>query len=218
MYHWLHFLIFWVSASHFYHASAWLKLFTLQKDYNKNLMQKDFAAIIASSVVLAALSVSPYDRLHDATHLEFENEKELNLRMISLIGFNIEAKCESREWVITVINIHEILINNLSDNKSHGHCFSWNGDVITKLQNFGYTCSDVTYGTIVDGLCKIGNIDQAIKLLKDMEKGNRKPNILMYIAIIDGLCKDEQITKAQNLFKEMICNFLFCIIRQLMLK
>ncbi|KAF6171534.1 hypothetical protein GIB67_018058 [Kingdonia uniflora] len=28
----------------------------------------------------------------------------------------------------------------------------------------------VTYGTIVDGLCKIGNVDQAIKLLKDMER------------------------------------------------
>ncbi|KAF6146923.1 hypothetical protein GIB67_036642 [Kingdonia uniflora] len=86
------------NASHFYHAYAWLKLFTLQKDYNKNLTQKDLQ-LIASSVVLAALSVSPYDRLHGATHLELENEKERNLKMTSLIGFNIEAKCESREGV-----------------------------------------------------------------------------------------------------------------------
>ncbi|KAF6174966.1 hypothetical protein GIB67_026454 [Kingdonia uniflora] len=88
--------IFWVSDSHLYHAYAWLKLYTLQKTYNKNLTQKDLQ-IIASSVVLAALSVSPYDRLHGASHLELENEKERNSRMTSLIGFNIEAKREGRE-------------------------------------------------------------------------------------------------------------------------
>ncbi|KAF6139872.1 hypothetical protein GIB67_009719 [Kingdonia uniflora] len=47
--------------------------------------------------------------------------------------------------------------------------------------------TDVTYGTMVDGLCKTGNVDQAIKLLKDIDKGNHKPNILIYNAIIDSL-------------------------------
>ncbi|KAF6160804.1 hypothetical protein GIB67_036005, partial [Kingdonia uniflora] len=70
--------IFWVSASHLYHAYAWLKLFTLQKTYNKYLTQRDLQ-LISSSVVLAALSVSPYDRMRGASHLELENEKELNL-------------------------------------------------------------------------------------------------------------------------------------------
>lgn len=90
--------IFWVSDSHLYHAYAWLKLFTLQKTYNKNLTQKDLQ-LIASSVLLAALSIIPYDHKHGASHLELENEKVHNLRMASLIGFSLDPKRNSKEVV-----------------------------------------------------------------------------------------------------------------------
>ncbi|KAL3728396.1 hypothetical protein ACJRO7_033046 [Eucalyptus globulus] len=90
--------IFWISSSHLYHAYAWLKLFNLQKSFNKNLSQKDLQ-LIASSVVLAALSVAPYERTRHASHMESENEKERNLRMADLIGFNVDAKLESREML-----------------------------------------------------------------------------------------------------------------------
>ncbi|XP_050221099.1 eukaryotic translation initiation factor 3 subunit A [Mercurialis annua] len=88
--------IFWISSSHLYHAYAWSKLFTLQKSFNKNLSQKDLQ-LIASSVVLAALAVPPYNHTRGASHLELENEKERNLRMANLIGFNLDPKPESRE-------------------------------------------------------------------------------------------------------------------------
>nr|CAD1832102.1 unnamed protein product [Ananas comosus var. bracteatus] len=88
--------IFWVSDSHLYHAYAWLKLFGLQKSYNKNLSQKDLQ-LIASSVLLAAISVVPFDHKYGASHLELENQKERNLRMASLINFSLEPKRESRE-------------------------------------------------------------------------------------------------------------------------
>lgn len=90
--------IFWISSSHLYHAYAWFRLFLLQKSFNKNLSQKDLQ-LIASSVVLAALSVPPHDRTHGASHLELEHVKERNLRMANLIGFNLETKPESREVV-----------------------------------------------------------------------------------------------------------------------
>ncbi|XVE89595.1 hypothetical protein DITRI_Ditri20bG0008600 [Diplodiscus trichospermus] len=90
--------IFRISGSHLYHAYAWFKLFMLQKNFNKNLSQKDLQ-LIASSVVLAALSVSPYDQTRGASHLELENEKERNLRMANLIGFHLEPKVENREVV-----------------------------------------------------------------------------------------------------------------------
>ena len=91
--------IFWVSSSHLYHAYAWFKLFSLQKSFNKNLSQKDLQ-LIASSVVLAALSVAPYDLRRGASHVELENEKERNLRMANLIGFNLEQKLDGREVVM----------------------------------------------------------------------------------------------------------------------
>ncbi|KAJ4849474.1 Eukaryotic translation initiation factor 3 subunit A [Turnera subulata] len=89
--------IFWISSSHLYHAYAWFKLFSLQKSFNKNLTQKDLQ-MIASSVVLAALAVPPYDHSRGASHLELENEKERNVKKMSnLIGFNLDPKRESRE-------------------------------------------------------------------------------------------------------------------------
>uniref|UniRef100_A0ACD5YW35 Uncharacterized protein n=1 Tax=Avena sativa TaxID=4498 RepID=A0ACD5YW35_AVESA len=88
--------IFWISESHLYHAYAWLKLFNLQKSYNKNLTQKDLQ-LLASSVLLAALSVTPYDNKYGASHLELENEKERGLRMANLVNFSLDSKRENRE-------------------------------------------------------------------------------------------------------------------------
>ncbi|OIV92120.1 hypothetical protein TanjilG_26978 [Lupinus angustifolius] len=88
--------IFWISSSHLYHAYAWFRLFLLQRSFNKNLSQKDLQ-LIASSVVLAALSVPPHDHTQGASHFELEHEKERNFRMANLIGFNLETKPESRE-------------------------------------------------------------------------------------------------------------------------
>ncbi|KAF5202802.1 Eukaryotic translation initiation factor 3 subunit a [Thalictrum thalictroides] len=88
--------ICWIADSHLYHAYAWFKIFTLQKSYNKNLTQKDLQ-LIASSIVLAALSVVPFDHMRGASHMELQNEKERNLRMASLIGFNLDPKRETRE-------------------------------------------------------------------------------------------------------------------------
>ncbi|KAI3839630.1 hypothetical protein MKX03_018688 [Papaver bracteatum] len=88
--------IFRVSDSQLYNAYAWSKLFSLQKSYNRHLTQKDLQ-LIASSVVLAALSVTPYDRGYGASHLELDNEKERKLRMANLIGFSFDPKRDSRE-------------------------------------------------------------------------------------------------------------------------
>ncbi|PNY16546.1 eukaryotic translation initiation factor 3 subunit a, partial [Trifolium pratense] len=70
----------------------------VKKTPKPSLMTKDLQ-LIASSVVLAALSVPPHDRTYSASHLELEHEKERNLRMANLIGFNLETKPESREML-----------------------------------------------------------------------------------------------------------------------
>lgn len=90
--------IYWVADSHLYHAYAWYKLYNLQKSYNKNLAAKDLQ-LMASSVVLATLAVPPYDRKHGAHHFELEMEKDRNVRMANILGFNLDAKKDSREVV-----------------------------------------------------------------------------------------------------------------------
>jgi translation initiation factor 3 subunit A len=90
--------IFWVSESHLFHAYAWYKLYNLQKSYNKNLTQKDLQ-LMASSVLLATLSVTPYERKHGAHHFELEMEKDRNVRMANLLGFTLDPKRDAREVV-----------------------------------------------------------------------------------------------------------------------
>ena len=87
--------IFWASESHLYHGYAWYKLYILQKSYNKKLTQKDLQ-LMASSLLLAAISVMPYDHKHGAHHFELENEKERSLRMASLLGFSLDPKNDTK--------------------------------------------------------------------------------------------------------------------------
>jgi hypothetical protein len=102
--------IFWISESHLYHAYAWLKLFNLQRSYNKNLKQNDLQ-LLASSVLLAALSVTPYDHKYGASHLELENEKERSLRMANLVNFSLDSKRENREMVSSSGHCKYIFLN-----------------------------------------------------------------------------------------------------------
>ncbi|KAH7416335.1 hypothetical protein KP509_14G086600 [Ceratopteris richardii] len=88
--------IFWVSNSNLFHAYAWYKLFNLQKSYNKNLTQKDLQ-LMASSVLLATISVLPYDHKYGASHLELEMEKDRNIRMANLLGFTLDPRKDARE-------------------------------------------------------------------------------------------------------------------------
>ncbi|KAJ0478475.1 putative tetratricopeptide-like helical domain superfamily [Helianthus annuus] len=62
----------------------------------------------------------------------------------------------------------------------------------------------VTYSTMIKGLCKFGNNDIAIGLLRLMDERGCKPDIYAYATIIDSLCKDKMIDAAFKLFKEML--------------
>lgn len=82
--------IFAVSESHLYHAYAWLKLFNFSRSYNKNLTPSD-QQMMACSVVLATLSILPYDRSlfgrQDDTSAE--QEKDRIIRMANILGFTV---------------------------------------------------------------------------------------------------------------------------------
>ncbi|GAV89090.1 PPR domain-containing protein/PPR_1 domain-containing protein/PPR_2 domain-containing protein, partial [Cephalotus follicularis] len=60
-----------------------------------------------------------------------------------------------------------------------------------------------SYNTIVNGLCKIGNTNAAIKLFKKMEQRGVELDLVTYNAIIDSLCKDKVIADTFNLFSEL---------------
>jgi translation initiation factor 3 subunit A len=68
---------------------AWYKLFNLARGYNKNLTATD-VQMMACSVVLAALSIIPYDPADSfRTEAEAELDKDRSVRMAVILGFTV---------------------------------------------------------------------------------------------------------------------------------
>ncbi|XP_047177027.1 pentatricopeptide repeat-containing protein At1g05670, mitochondrial-like [Vigna umbellata] len=67
----------------------------------------------------------------------------------------------------------------------------------------GLTPNVVTYTTLVDGLCKRGEVDIANELLLEMSEKGLQPNVCTYIALINGLCKVGNIEQAIKIMEEM---------------
>jgi hypothetical protein len=64
------------------------KLLNLARSYNKNVTTADVSGM-ASCVLLAALSIPPYDRSAAATtDAQAEVERERSARMASILGFS----------------------------------------------------------------------------------------------------------------------------------
>ncbi|XP_019158028.1 PREDICTED: pentatricopeptide repeat-containing protein At5g16640, mitochondrial-like [Ipomoea nil] len=64
--------------------------------------------------------------------------------------------------------------------------------------------NQITYGTLINGLCKAGHTQIALDLLVVMQQEGPKPNTIVYNTVIDSLCKDRMVDKALGLLSEMI--------------
>ncbi|KAJ0729910.1 putative tetratricopeptide-like helical domain superfamily [Helianthus annuus] len=63
--------------------------------------------------------------------------------------------------------------------------------------------NQVMYGTVINGLCKVGHTTKAFELLRYMESGSCKPDVVQYNTVIDSLCKDKMVDHALQLFTNM---------------
>ncbi|GJN02508.1 hypothetical protein PR202_ga19867 [Eleusine coracana subsp. coracana] len=67
----------------------------------------------------------------------------------------------------------------------------------------------VTYGALIDGLCKAHKVTDAHELLDAMLSTGCEPNHIIYDALIDGFCKVGKIDNAQEVFLRMSkCGYL----------
>ncbi|XLU77927.1 hypothetical protein S245_001348, partial [Arachis hypogaea] len=62
----------------------------------------------------------------------------------------------------------------------------------------------ITYGALVDGLCKTSRVKQARELLDTMWAHGCEPNQTVYDALIDGFCKAGKLEDAQEVFAKML--------------
>uniref|UniRef100_A0A0A9DYQ7 Pentacotripeptide-repeat region of PRORP domain-containing protein n=1 Tax=Arundo donax TaxID=35708 RepID=A0A0A9DYQ7_ARUDO len=56
---------------------------------------------------------------------------------------------------------------------------------------------------MIDGLCRIGETEKALKLLSMMEKKGCSPNVVTYTALIDGFGKAGKVDISLELFAQM---------------
>lgn len=63
--------------------------------------------------------------------------------------------------------------------------------------------NEVTYLTMINGLCKAGHTLEAFDFLKLLEKGSCKPDVRAYTTLIHGLCNDGKIDDALRLFSTL---------------
>ncbi|KAL6580882.1 hypothetical protein OROMI_006805 [Orobanche minor] len=61
----------------------------------------------------------------------------------------------------------------------------------------------ITYGALVDGLCKVHRVREARNLLDAMIAEGSEPNNIVYDALIDGFCKVGKLDEAQEVFAKM---------------
>ncbi|XP_008804183.1 pentatricopeptide repeat-containing protein At1g06710, mitochondrial isoform X1 [Phoenix dactylifera] len=61
----------------------------------------------------------------------------------------------------------------------------------------------ITYGALVDGLCKAHKVAEAHDLLDAMSSAGCEPNHVVYDALIDGFCKAGRLDVAQEIFVRM---------------
>ncbi|CAB4263069.1 unnamed protein product [Prunus armeniaca] len=78
-------------------------------------------------------------------------------------------------------------------------------ELLRKIEEKGLACCEITYATIINGLCRAGKTCMALEILEQMyEDGRFKPVPQCYNPIIDRLCKESRIDEAMTLFRDMI--------------
>ncbi|KAH9329976.1 hypothetical protein KI387_002084, partial [Taxus chinensis] len=60
-----------------------------------------------------------------------------------------------------------------------------------------------SFCVVIDGLCKVGKLDMALGLLRDMIKLNIIPNILLYNSLIHALCSLDRLDESCKLLDDM---------------
>lgn len=77
--------------------------------------------------------------------------------------------------------------------------------IFREMPNHGCIPDTYTYGTLINGLCKIGKINEAKELLKEMEMEMKdcSPSVVTYTCLIHGLCQLNNLDEAMAFLQEM---------------
>ncbi|CAN1161219.1 Pentatricopeptide repeat-containing protein At1g09900 [Linum perenne] len=69
------------------------------------------------------------------------------------------------------------------------------------MRSRGFEPDEFTCSIVVSGMCRLGRLDEAIKLVSSMN-----PCVVSYNTVLNELCNSRRLTDAENLFKDMPCS------------
>ncbi|KAL2475320.1 Pentatricopeptide repeat-containing protein [Abeliophyllum distichum] len=75
--------------------------------------------------------------------------------------------------------------------------------IFHEMPKRGYTPDSYTYGTLINGLCRVGRIREAKELLIEMEANDCSPTVVTYSLLIHALCQSNYLDEAFELLKKM---------------
>lgn len=89
--------------------------------------------------------------------------------------------------------------------------FARNGQVDASMQIYRQMLSEpgpkpdlITYSVLIKANCDAGKMEQALKLLKDMQDRNQRPDEVIYNNLIAGCVKEGSAALGQKMYKEML--------------
>ncbi|CAI0427084.1 unnamed protein product [Linum tenue] len=76
-------------------------------------------------------------------------------------------------------------------------------EIFRKMKETGLIPNAVA---MLDGLCKDGLVQDAMKLFAQMREKGTMPDVVIYTAVVDGFCKAQKLEDAKRIFRKMISN------------
>ncbi|XP_031266698.1 pentatricopeptide repeat-containing protein At5g41170, mitochondrial-like [Pistacia vera] len=77
-------------------------------------------------------------------------------------------------------------------------------ELFKKMAVFGVRPDIVSYGSIINGLCKDGLVDKTKEMFLEMKSGGIKPNVVVCTTLIYGCCFVRNLERAKGLFFEIL--------------
>ncbi|KAJ8545488.1 hypothetical protein K7X08_018071 [Anisodus acutangulus] len=75
--------------------------------------------------------------------------------------------------------------------------------IFHEIPKRGFTPDSYTYGTLINGLCRLGKATEAKELLMEMEANGCLPTVVTYTCLICGFCQSNNLDGAMGLLEDM---------------
>lgn len=75
--------------------------------------------------------------------------------------------------------------------------------IFREMPNRRFLPDSYTYGTLINGLCRLGKMNEAKELFHEMRQKCLTPSVVTYTCLMHGMCRSNNVDEAMKLLEEM---------------